>query len=384
MIAAYRIYFPLGVIYGLWGATIWIALWLGLPVNNVIQLHGEIMFGGFIFSFIAGFLITSTPKYTGSEAISKTELYLFLLMQVLFIITLILNSTLFFHIVELLSFLLLFYFVLYRFFYRSQHLYPYYIFLIIGLAFGVLALAFIVINDFTQLGSISLAMIKGVYYEGTILAIIIGVGSSLVPTLLGYRGETVLSLSISGKKINDQFVKSISKVMWLIILLFIGSFYIEYHINFHLGRFIRLVVLFIILNNKVRLFRRTPSNSYFSQSIWISIWCLIFSQVLLLIFPAYKIHFLHFTFLSSFALISLLVGSRITLAHGNHGFTLEVKSKVYYYLTLLIIISAATRVTAIYIPIRYMSHLAYASIFLILALILWAIYFIPKILVYKE
>jgi uncharacterized protein involved in response to NO len=384
MISAYRVFFPLGIIYGIWGASIWIALWLGLAVDNMIQVHGEIMFGGFLFSFIAGFLLTATPKYTGSKTVSFWEFYSFISLQIAFIFAIISNSIILFHIIEFLSYILLFWFVLYRFVYRSQHLYPYYIFLLIGLAQGVCALGFLLFNHYIKLDMTTIQMLKGIYYEGMMLSIIIGVGSSLIPTLIGYKGETVLSLSISGTKINDQFVKSISRIMWVLITLFISSFYIEYHLDYHIGRFTRLIILFIILNNKIKLFKRTPSNSYFSQSIWLSVWMLIISQALTLTFETYKIHFLHFTFLSSFTLISLIIAARISLAHGNHGFNLEQRSKVYYLLVSLITISAVTRVTAIFIPSRYFSHLAYAAIFLILALVMWSVYFIPKILNYKE
>src|ERR1051325_10857510 len=70
----YRIFFPLGIILGLLGVSIWPAYYFGLTEGYSGRAHAFVQTDGFLFAFIAGFLLTAIPRFTGTEPPSiKTQ-----------------------------------------------------------------------------------------------------------------------------------------------------------------------------------------------------------------------------------------------------------------------------------------------------------------------
>ena len=83
------------------------------------------------------------------------------------------------------------------------------------------------------------------------------------------------------------------------------------------------------------------------------------------------IHVSHSFFINGIVLLSLLIGTRVIQSHGPKNKKLENK-KILYVITGLIVLAALTRVSAYYLPDVYLTHLAYSSVVLSLAVILWA------------
>ena len=62
----YRIFFPLGVLLGTAGVSIWLLYWLGLTAGYSGRAHAFVQIEGFLYAFIAGFLLTAIPRFTGT------------------------------------------------------------------------------------------------------------------------------------------------------------------------------------------------------------------------------------------------------------------------------------------------------------------------------
>jgi uncharacterized protein involved in response to NO len=63
----YRIFFPLGIILGVLGVSIWPAYYFGLTEGYSGRAHAFVQTDGFLYAFIIGFLLTAIPRFTGTE-----------------------------------------------------------------------------------------------------------------------------------------------------------------------------------------------------------------------------------------------------------------------------------------------------------------------------
>src|SRR5205085_2688884 len=68
----YRVFFPLGVGFGLAGLAIWPLYSFGLTATYSGRSHALVQTDGFLYAFIAGFLLTAIPRFTGTKPPSLT------------------------------------------------------------------------------------------------------------------------------------------------------------------------------------------------------------------------------------------------------------------------------------------------------------------------
>src|SRR5438552_15620088 len=67
----YRIFFPLGIVLGAMGVSIWPLYYFGITEGYSGRAHAFVQTDGFLYSFIAGFLLTAIPRFTGTEPPSR-------------------------------------------------------------------------------------------------------------------------------------------------------------------------------------------------------------------------------------------------------------------------------------------------------------------------
>ena len=82
--------------------------------------------------------------------------------------------------------------------------------------------------------------------------------------------------------------------------------------------------------------------------------------------------------------MTLMIATRVTLAHGDHGYELEGSSKALKWAGILILAAMLTRIMAPFTMSAYRRHLGYASLVWILAIIFWAWVFFRKIFVLSK
>src|SRR6266516_2678 len=71
----YRIFFPLGILLGVMGVSIWPLYYFGITEGYSGRAHAFVQTDGFLYAFIAGFLLTAIPRFTGTEAPSRRIQY---------------------------------------------------------------------------------------------------------------------------------------------------------------------------------------------------------------------------------------------------------------------------------------------------------------------
>lgn len=353
----FRLFFPVGVIYLLCGIFLWVPqIWSS--GDYPVALHRYLVLNGFTGSFIGGFLMTAVPRFSKTEHARGMEVFFFFSLTFLGMILAHLNQETFVFFVSAMQPAFLLFFLLRRIVKRRENP-PYsFIFIFVGLFFWMIsALASIFIDS---------EGFKSLHYEGAVVAIILGVGSRLIPGILGHveivkgqreKYETPLPI-----------LKTVPWYFFLIVMSFIASYFLEER----LGSIIRAIVVGVIGFGYWKLFSRPQEQTALTWSIWLSGWCIVLSFILKGVWAEGYIHTSHAFFISGIVLLSLLIGTRVLQSHGPKDKNLE-NWKGIYLISFLIILSGATRVSAFIMPESYLTHLGYSAIILGIAVIVWSI-----------
>lgn len=367
-IDAYRYFFPTGWSLGLWGVLLWI-----LFPDNLVRypglMHPEIMMGGFFLCFVCGFLMTAAPKFTVSFGPTKTDQNISLGLISLMALSLLLTDMLYFQLVVTLLFVFLILFIIRRFRVRKANPPDSFLFIAFGLGCGIVGSLILLSAKLIDipLGVYSLGRLF--FLQAYILCLVLGVGSRLIPALLGW---TALPNSSSNSKPRIFLLSSLGT-------LFVTSYILEAGKLFQLAQILRLFIIGFIAFAFWKIHKLPKRRGFQSFSLWVSAWALIFGQSGVLLFPLYRTHFLHIIFISGLGLMTFMIATRVILAHGHHGMQMENSSKGLLLGTVLIVLAGLTRLFAGLVPQHYESHLFYSASVWFLGLILWGFLFLPKI-----
>lgn len=351
----YRLFFPLGTIFLLCGILLWVPLiWTG--DNYPVLVHRYFMLNGFTGSFIGGFLMTAVPKFSQTSSASKYEVWVYFLITMLGIIPAYGDRPVAVYLISSLQPLIILIFLFRRITKRKANP-PYsFAFIFIGLFLWLISGVFCFFIDSEGF--------KQLHYEGAIACIILGVGSRLIPGILGHVDIVQTQRNIYEKPI--PIFQSIPRHF----LLLMASFIISYFLPQDIGGIVRALVVTAIGMIYWRLWKSPPTKTKLSWSIWISAWMIVLSFAFKVIWSDLGIHISHSFFINGIVLLSLLIATRVLQSHGPKKPELENKM-VIGVVTFLIIFASATRVSAFIMPDLYFTHLAYSSIVLSLAVLLW-------------
>ena len=343
----FRLFFPMGISLLILGVLIWVPrIWDA--ENYPVILHRTLLLNGFTACFVGGFLLTAVPRFSQTDFASLSEVMgLFALVSAGIVSGYLEQENLTFLFsgltgVFLLSFLL-------RRIRKRKANPPYsFIFLFVGLFLWIISGAATFLGAGEEW--------KELHYHGSIMAIILGVGSRLLPGIMGHTDI-----------VNPQQEKfRVPLPFAALIIIYIASFFLPGTLPTILPA---LVVLMIGLMYW-KLFKLPVERSALTMSLWIAAWLIVFSYLLRALWPDGMIHGSHAFFINGIVLLSLLVGTRVIQSHGPKDKSLE-NWKGLYVVTFFIFVSSATRVTAYLMPEHYLTHLGYASIMLVFGVILW-------------
>jgi len=362
----YRLFFPLGVLFLLWGALIWLPL-IWSAADYPVTLHRYLMLNGFSGCFIGGFLMTAIPKFSKTNTASKIEIFLYLLVTLsgLFFARAEVASGVF--ICSALQPLVIFSFLLPRISKRQENP-PYsFVFIFVGLLlWTVSALASLFFDA---------ELFKHIHYEGAIASIILGVGSRLIPGILGHQEI------VTAQKEKYEKPVSIFKTIPVTFLALIGAFVISYLSDNSLAHMVRAAVVFIIAIFYWNLWKAPRTKTALTWCIWLSGWLITLSFVLKAFWTDGLIHISHSFFINGIVLLSLLIATRVLQSHGPKDNKLE-QSKILYLVSFCIVLAAATRVSAFLLPDLYLTHLAYSSLMLAIGVLVWSFKYLRFIFSY--
>lgn len=361
----YRLFFPLGVLYLLTGALIWVPL-IWNPGIYPVSAHRYLMLNGFVGSFVGGFLMTAVPKFSHTEAAHSVEVFLYFAITFVGFILSVYDQQFATQILSALQAATILSFLLRRIFKRQVNP-PYsFVFIFIGLMlwiFSAIAGAFYDLEAF-----------KNLHYEGAIASIILGVGSRLIPGILGH--VEIVSAQKSRYEKPISLLSTVPIPFFLLIATFVASYFLEENV----GNYLRLIDVGIVALYFWKLSQFPKIRTSLTWSIWISAWLIVLSFLLKAVWTEGMIHASHSFFINGIVLLSLLIATRVIQSHGPQNNKLE-NLRLLYVVTGLIVFSSATRLSAFLMSDLYLRHLSYASIVLCLAVCLWGLRYLRFVLV---
>lgn len=367
-IDAYRYFFPAGWLLGIWGVVLWILFPWSLVSYPGLR-HPEIMMGGFFLCFVCGFLMTAAPRFTATHGPTVMEQRLSWLLIGLLFLSLFPQSRLWFFLAVNLMFLSLTLFMVRRFLVRKNNPPDAFVFVGFGLLVGLAGSLIMTLSEFFDTPSIVYQMGRLFFLQTYILSLVLGVGSRLIPALLGWAPLPTES-------------KAPPKVIFFITLgvLFLVSYVMEAFSWGLPGNILRTLIVLIISLRFWKIHRFPQRRGVQTFWLWSAAWMLLLGQGALIFFPDFRVHILHVIFASGLSLMTLMIAVRVALSHGKHELSLEKNSKALLAGGFLVLFAGLTRLSAGFAPEIYQSHLVYAAFTWVFGLLIWGWVYIPRIL----
>jgi uncharacterized protein involved in response to NO len=363
----YRLFFPLGLALGFAGIAIWPLMHFGLISGYWGLSHAFLQSEGFLFCFIAGFLLTALPRFTGTKNPSFGAQLLLALCVVAGAVALELHRYQIAHVMFFIAYVTFAVLLAKRFLKRDRE--PPDTFALIG--YGVLA--GFVAALFNMLTSFEIAPLglptagKRLLTEGMTLLLVLGVGGFLGPRLLGF--ETMSLVQVEGvaqkPKLPRRTLFAIAGALILISIL------CEHLLSLGWMNPLRALIATIVIAITIEPWRLPLAQTTLARCVWSANIMTIAGLWLAALFPAYRVDLLHVLFIGSFTLLILAVGMRVILSHGGHGLEPERKNWPLRIGLVLGSLAMLARVGARLHSESYSEHLVYASVLLLIALAIW-------------
>lgn len=351
----YRLLFPCGVLAGILGLALWI-LFQGEVISFYPkQSHANIMYFGFLWAFVAGFLMTAVPKMTATPLANAFEVAIAMILvglQIIFNFMNLLSLSIF---VFLLQTVFLIFFVGRRFLLKKTI--PFEGFLFIPFAFFQSLMAVFLFYFCSNISMPTFYLLAG---EAFVLNLVLGLGTRLIPVLCRIQN----SLSPVQKADKNGFV-----VMATLALLLNLSFFVQLFLNPTAGVAVRLLLVVYVAVNYFKILSKVTTKSFVGFGLRSGIVFILASYVSLLFQPNQVIAVQHLLYVGGFVLITFMVGTRVMLAHGGQSLEYETKSSRIGGVALLLGLASLLRLFA---GSNVMGFAMTAGLFIfILATIVW-------------
>lgn len=328
----YRPLFLLGLLSGFVGVFLW-PLFLAGQIAYPMQVHSHLMLSVMFLSFVSGFLMTALPRMSGTAHAHSWEV---------FAATGILGSSVLFSLfgfssaasamtVAQIIFLLVF--GARRILKRGQNPPPGFMFIPVGLIWCLYGSA---ISIFAELrfelpeGMVSLG--KVAIQQAFLLNLIIGLGSRLIPFL------SRISVVDPSNQSKESYGKSFSVLLALNL-----TFLFELWLPYSLVALLRFLIFAYVAIYLFRIFQRAEQRSYLSIGLRLAVASISLALLLLGFLPNYQLALFHVLFIGGYALLTLMVATRVVLAHGGHGTQRELTSPSLGWVAGLMILAMALR-----------------------------------------
>ncbi|MBI2502632.1 MAG: NnrS family protein [Candidatus Latescibacteria bacterium] len=362
----FRVFFPLGWLCSLVGVSHWLWYYLGWIDRYSGFYHGLFQIQGFELAFAAGFLMTAMPRFLETPGARPWELALGVLLLLGGAVGLYLGDQVW-SLGGLLAMLLfLIVFAGRRFPRRRDNPPPAFVFVAFGLLCGLAGVLLLwwPAADFPQLG-------QRLLEQGLLLGLIMAVGSYLGPRLLyGRHEDPVTQGPAAGRRL---------AVFALAGLALAASFLVEAGGAAEAGRLLRAAVVTAHLLVAVGIYR-LPVRRWHLYLLWLSFWCVPGGLWLASLFPEHELQTLHLTFVGGFGSMTLVIATRVIVAHCGFERYWDQNTWPLAVLTLCFALALVTRVSAEFFLDYYFGMLHMAAGYWLIGALVWGLVFVPKMM----
>ena len=365
----FRVFFPLGILASAVGVLLWPAYFAEWTTIYPLEAHARWMVIGFGGCFVAGFLGTAGPRLLGSDPWCRFEIILHVVMALVVMTSLAFNRIAMADLMTGFWLLGILKSLLFRVFVGRKDMPP------PGLPLAVLGLTGAMLSGFalSMEGYLSYSMPwrtfwRLLYFQGFLWLPILGVAPYLLPRFFGRKSlhafDDSLNMPVGWMR---PFIEST-----IAGVLFLASFALEAWVGGRTGMALRCVVV------AVHLIRSVPGLVSWGKVNGLGLalrWVLpsaLGGWLLAMIFPPLRIGSLHLMFIGSLGLLMLAVATRVTLGHNSRHDRLSSPLTWFHGVWVLILFTAATRLTSDFVPKVRVTHFIYAALLWVVILAFWA------------
>lgn len=359
-LAPYQLFFPLGILNALVAVGVWFVQNLGWFECPAILIHSRLIVGGFLWSFIVGFLMTAVPRMTGTFNANKFE-YIFasilLIGQMVFSFQI---DARYFYANQAVLILFLVVYAGRRLFRQTKPV-PVF-FSHVGIAMFLALLG----SCYHFVGNSFMGM--HLYQIGTTLLLVLGIGTRFFSFLSGLPSTFENDMSFW------------PKLMFHASGVLVGFFLYLAGQGLKIS-YLGLTILSLIYLFKIWQIQRSSNRpSALKYAARIAAAMIPLSFFLTWIQPVMFVTWFHLLFIGCFGLITFAVATRVILAHGAYSIDLETRSPVLWYLVFFLIFGILFRILYGFSEgLWRTSYLHLSATFWILAVGSWCWAFLPRI-----
>ena len=328
-IEPYRVLFPIGAALAIVGVGLWLASPLaGFPWPG--RLHAALLAQGFELCFVTGFLLTAMPSFTHGAKCTPVELGLATAGALAF-------ATLQFAGLEaaaqagfVLALGVTAFAVLRRVRWGAAAPPEEFLLAGVGLVLGLLGGLHQLAAAAGWLGEPHARFGVRLVSRGMLLAVVLGLGGLLVPTFAMVKDP----LRIVGVARAGQRGPRRVYVLALAALV-AGAFFADTADRHTLAAWMRAVAAIASTMLSWKSWSRPAKGGALTTALWLSGWAIVLGVVGAAVFPAHEIAAWHVVFVGGFGLLTMAIGTRVTVTHGGHPATDEPRVLGWASLALL-------------------------------------------------
>ncbi|MDB6174477.1 MAG: hypothetical protein JWL59_3788 [Chthoniobacteraceae bacterium] len=369
----FRIFFPLGLLVGISGVSLWPLYFSGLHKFYPGVMHARMMIEGFLGAFVLGFLGTAMPRLTGTGPFSRLELTTLLALYIGAVGT---------HIAErylaadciFLALLITFALLMGKRFTRRTDLPPPGFLLVIFGFFNAIAGTALLIHGSLGEGSAHSALFgTQLLYQGFVLYLVLGVGGFLLPRFLQLPEPEFPESRTPSPEWNKRAAFALA-IGFLLLATFAADLWAPRWMALT-----RAILAGTFLFTQIPFHRNVIPRLTLTAGLLAALFFIVIGLVFPALWPAQRVAADHMVFIGGFTLLTLTVATRVVLGHGGQSHLFTTGLPFLKNTILLLLAGMILRVAGDFIPANRGSLLSYASYLWMFAAILWGWCVLPKV-----
>ncbi len=381
----YRLFFPLGAIFGIVGVSHWLFYAVGWIKTYSFFFHSSIQIMVYMTCFVTGFLLTAMPRFSATRHASRSEILLFLACIFSIFVFLTFGCWIAAELSFLAWMLTLGRFGVSRFIKKKES--PggpnspplEFIWIPIAILHGVAGVLILTLSQARLIPAYLSVVGKPMVEQGFLLSVVVGVGGFLIPRVMGTFKAVASKETCTLEEVTRERRQSISFHLIMGIVLFI-SFWLEGFGFQVFGYALRAVVVTGEFFHNGLLPRPPKVTDLFVRLVWLSVWMITLGYWLATFLPEYRVVTLHFVFIGGFSLMTFSIATMVVMSHAGEGEKLRGSPWILWVVVVGLALALLKRITAIFFPDVYFNFLGAAALFWVLADFSWLCFIAPRIL----
>ncbi|MBI4971090.1 MAG: NnrS family protein [Candidatus Omnitrophica bacterium] len=383
----YRLFFPLGIVIGMFGVSHWLFFALGVTKSCSGIFHASIQMQGYMSCFIIGFLMTAMPRFAAAPHATKGELFSFLTLTLGITVFLTLAWYVAAYACFVLWLLAIMRFALSRVLgRRDRKVYPptEFVWIPIGIFHGLVGSIIMMIGMLSSASMWTVNVGKPMLLQGFLFSIVLGIGGFLGPRLMGVQ-QLINPENLRNKEAScaPSSLEKIRKERMMIhvsagFLLF-ATFWLEGFDQKYLAYGLRALIVTAEFLFTGALPTPPRVKAVFAWLLWLSFWMVALGSWGEFLFPNYRVIMLHLVFLGGFSLMTFSVGTVVILSHAGEMPILYGRLPVLWIVGAGVLMALVIRFSADFFPINYFTFLGTAAAIWLTGALSWFFFVLPKV-----